>query len=882
MNKTPRRSFLKHAGQATAAGWLAGGLAAASTRIAIIRDDSDKPPSAIPVGWAIGQLRHALEGKGATCAVVASRAQAGEFQAAVIVGGQETDLPKEAFRLAPGKQNGKPAVRASASETRGLVYALTELADRVEHSGDPVAALTLAGPIQEKPANEIRSIAKAFVSEVEDKSWFYDRDYWRDYLSALVTNRFNRFSLAFGWGYDFPRGVVGDYLHFPYPYLLDVPGYKVRAVPLQEGERERNLEALRFIIEQATACGLDFQLALWTHAYQWTDSPRAQHRIEGLTPETHAAYCRDALALLLKTCPGIQGLTMRVHGESGIPEGSYDFWRTVFQGIVRAGRPIEIDMHAKGIDQKMIDVAMETGMPVKISPKYWAEHQGMGYHQAAIRELEMPRPGERVDGIFSLSNGSRRFLRYGYGDLFQRGRRYGVLFRMWAGTQRMLLWGDPAAAAAYGHASHFCGASGVELCEPLFFKGRQGTGRPGGRCGYADASLNPTGGDWRKYEYSYRVWGRLLYDPNADPDQWRRYLRSTFERAAAPAETALANASRVLPLLTTAHQPSASNLGYWVEVPANMPMMEGGAPVPYGDTPAPKRFGTVSPLDPEMFSSVEEHAAELLGGSTSGKYSPIEVAQFFEDSCDKAAQALEAAAGAVPSRRDPAFRRWEEDVLIQVALGRFYADKLRAGVLFDLYRRTGNESAHQRAVTAYRRARGTWAAMAERARGVYVADLTYGDAPVRRGHWIDRLPAIDQDLAAVESARFDATPELQERLKEAMERASGRPSRPSFSCTHTPVASYQPGKPVPVAVRVHGTPTAVTLRYRQLNQAERWQSIGMQPDGQVYRAAIPAAYTESPFALQYYFRLRQGPAAALYPGFNEVFANQPYFVMALG
>jgi hypothetical protein len=28
--------------------------------------------------------------------------------------------------------------------------------------------------------------------------------------------------------------------------------------------------------------------------------------------------------------------------------------------------------------------------------------------------------------------------------------------------------------------------------------------------------------------------------------------------------------------------------------------------------------------------------------------------------------------------------------------------------------------------------------------------------------------------------------------------------------------------------------------------------------------------------------LRQGPAASLYPGFNEVFANQPYFVLARG
>ena len=78
-----------------------------------------------------------------------------------------------------------------------------------------MAALTLAASFEEQPANRVRSIKRAFVSDVEDKSWFYDRDYWRDYLSYLVTNRFNRFSLAFGRGYDFPRGVTGDYLRIP-------------------------------------------------------------------------------------------------------------------------------------------------------------------------------------------------------------------------------------------------------------------------------------------------------------------------------------------------------------------------------------------------------------------------------------------------------------------------------------------------------------------------------------------------------------------------------------------------------------------------------------------------------------------------------------------
>lgn len=138
----------------------------------------------------------------------------------------------------------------------------------------------------------MRSIARAFVSDVEDKSWYYDKPFWRDYLTSLVTNRFNRFSLTFGLGYDFPRNVVGDYLHFPYPYLFEVPGYKVRAVPLDDTERDRNLEMLRFISEETALRGLQFQIGLWTHAYEWTDSPRSQHHIQGLTAETHGPYCR--------------------------------------------------------------------------------------------------------------------------------------------------------------------------------------------------------------------------------------------------------------------------------------------------------------------------------------------------------------------------------------------------------------------------------------------------------------------------------------------------------------------------------------------------------------------------------------------------------------
>ena len=92
---------------------------------------------------------------------------------------------------------------------------------------------------------------------------------------------------------------------------------------------------LRYISEQTVARGIDFQLGLWTHGYAWEEKPGVNYLIQGLTPQNHAEYCRDALASLLKACPSIQGVTFRIHGESGVSEGQYGFWKTVFDGVVR-------------------------------------------------------------------------------------------------------------------------------------------------------------------------------------------------------------------------------------------------------------------------------------------------------------------------------------------------------------------------------------------------------------------------------------------------------------------------------------------------------------------------------------------------------------------
>ena len=658
-----------------------------ANNISIVCDPADPIVASPPVQWALDQMRRALMSRGLVVLMCSRLDQAGAADLCIVVGSSASASARdlgvavpndaESLAIAPGRLAGREVLLACGRDVRGLVYALTEIGDAVALAENPAAALRPARAVVERPANTVRSVMRLFASDVEDKAWFNDRDFWRRYLSFLVSQRFNRFNLALGLGYDAPSGLRDTYFYFAYPFLLGVPGYDVRATGLPDAERDANLAMLRFISNEAIARGLDFQLGLWTHAYEWVNSPRANYNITGLTPQTHAPYCRDALALLLKACPAISGVTMRIHGESGVPEGSYDLWGTIFSGATRSGRRVGIDLHAKGMEQGTLDAAFATGLPITISPKFWAEHMGLPYHQAAIRPTELPQR-ERGRGAFAASEGARSFLRYGYGDLLSEDRRYAIVHRIWPGTQRLLLWGDPVFGAAYGRAFNFCGSAGCEIMEPLSFKGRKGSGLPGGRDGYADLTLRAAGDDFEKYRYTYRLWGRMLYNPDTAPDVWQRQLRLEYGAAAPAAEAALASAGRILPLLTTAHLPSAANNNFWPEMPVNMSIVSDAHPQPYTDTPTPKRFGFVSPLDPQLFARVDDFAGELLAEKVSAKYSPLEVATWLEDFAQASADKLAVAKTKTSDANSAGFRRFAIDTDVQIALGRFWAQKLRS------------------------------------------------------------------------------------------------------------------------------------------------------------------------------------------------------------
>lgn len=787
----------------------------------------------------------------------------------------------EAFTIARTSLNGTDTLVVVGADSRGLSYGLLELADVAELDDDPLAALQAVQPTSQRPATPLRGVLRTLTSDVQDLPWLHDRVLWDEYLTELATHRINRLHLALGMQYNYSHDidVQDNYLTLAYPFLVDVPGYDVRAGGVDDAERACNLDSLRFISSEAKRRGIHFQLGLWNHAYHFPDSDRIRYPITGLTPENHAEYCAAGLEQLLVSCPDIGGVTVRVHYEGGVHEPTHAFWGTVLSAIPRVGRPIELDMHSKGVDSRLVDAARSTGSQFNISAKYWAEHWGLPYHQASVRAEENPRPPR--EGLSTVTQNERRFTRYGYGDFLREDRDYDFVFRIWPGSQRVLLWGDPDLAAGIGRLGTIGGARGVELCEPLTFKGRKTTGTEGGRDPYIDESLRLERDPWKKYRYTYRLWGRLLYNPDADPSSWRRHLRHEFGAASEHVEAALGAASRILPLVTTTHGPSASCNFYWTEMYVNMPLAESAPTEHYTfDTPEPWTPGAVSPFDPQLFESIDTELDGVLAGRRSGRYTQTEVAEWLDRLAGESERELAAAVAESPDAAAPQFRRMQVDVAALAGLGRFFAEKTRAGLAYGLYDRTKDATHLTKAVAYYRAARDAYASVVDVTSGVYQPDITFGDRVAERGHWSDRLPAIEEDLSALEAqearVRAEGTSAESAALPPAVERGEQR-----AALVYELPSDFVPGEDLPLEVAVRGDEgVRVELYYRHLNQGQRWVTVTMDGEGERRTVSVPGDYTDSPYPLELYFIVTVSSGDAwIVPGLDQSLANQPYHVL---
>ena len=201
-----RRQFVKAAGLAASLG-IAGG---AQQGVSIVADPADAVAADAASRWAAKELADSLVSHGIAVrncerlaqvpagdlCIVAAGLAAQVAAGVVKSAGVRVAAVAESLVLAPGKAGGRGVLLAGGHDARGLVYALLDLADRVQTALDAagaLAALAIQKAVAETPANAIRGVNRLFTSDVEDKPWYNDSEMWPHYLTMLATQRFNRF-----------------------------------------------------------------------------------------------------------------------------------------------------------------------------------------------------------------------------------------------------------------------------------------------------------------------------------------------------------------------------------------------------------------------------------------------------------------------------------------------------------------------------------------------------------------------------------------------------------------------------------------------------------------------------------------------------------------
>jgi hypothetical protein len=814
------------------------------------------------IRWAVEELERAIADSG--------------LSLRVRVSGPVDELGAEGYSIDAGDP-----LAVAAGDVRSLVYALGELTEVVSDGGDPDSAVG-----RWTPATPVRGVMRLLSSEVEDERWFRDRGFWDRYLSELARDRVNRFTLSMGAGYDYliDQDYRDLYFQFPYPFWVDPVGWDVRAEGVSAEDRAANLDLLRFIGRTARARGIAFRLGIWNNAYDCgpLDGGPARFSITGLDGSTHAAYVRDALAALLQACPEIEGLTLRVHYEGGVPEPTHEFWQVVLSRLAEVDTLREIDVHAKGIDDRLMGVFAGTGKRFAVSTKFWAEHTGPSYHQASIRRrefapVEPPRAG-------TATTSHRNATRYSYADFLRRHRDYDVIFRIWPGSQRLLLWGDPASAAMLARAGTFGGSQGWDWFEPLSLKGKKGSGHESGRDLYRRDDLKLGIDDWRKYRYTLRLFGRLGYAPDAAPETWLRILRAEYGADAERVEAALASASRIIPLITAVHAPAAAQNMYWPEIYTDVPLITDPVPTPdrwkrqgwakdaSGDMDAPYLFHHVSPLDPVLYYGIHEHAKDQLTGTVDGRTTPLEVA----DELTRLASAVLAAAGERPDNEQASAQvvRALVDAVISARIGLFFAAKIRAGHELSVAEVAARPAAAARAVHHYEEAISQWDLLCEVA-DVYSEDLSFGQADYARGHWRDRRPAMAADLERLRERSADAGATE----GGAAAAVGGSAEMPSIAVEHDPATDVEiAGDTLRIRLQTGPGVWSVLLYRRPVDQSAAWSSDPMTASAESsWQVDVAAGTGEYP--TQYFFEVVGPDAARRWPGYDPVASRTPYFVV---
>ncbi len=123
---------------------------------------------------------------------------------------QKLDLSpaKESLLIKHVEIDTRPAIVLAGADATGLMYAESDVADRIAWSANNADVFSEVKDVKESPDAPERAVSIYTVQRAYFESRLYDAKYWEKFFDTLAENRFDRFVLIFGY-------ENGGFLAFP-------------------------------------------------------------------------------------------------------------------------------------------------------------------------------------------------------------------------------------------------------------------------------------------------------------------------------------------------------------------------------------------------------------------------------------------------------------------------------------------------------------------------------------------------------------------------------------------------------------------------------------------------------------------------------------------
>jgi hypothetical protein len=640
----------------------------------------------VEAAYAVRKLSEALTGSG----YILTPDEAGaDYQIHLQLADQL--LKEEAFEILPEAGT----IKVNGGDQRGLIYGALALVETLQNG----TFLSEVVPQKESPHLAFRGIKYNLPWETYRPSSALeqhiptakDLKYWEAFLDMMVRNRFNAISL---WN-----------LH-PYTFMIQPKNFP-KAGPWTEEEFKEWQHLYREIFRMAKERGLDTYIVHWSifvseafaenyDAAKVNFYPR--YYVPGDTSAIVKQYLRESVRQVLEEYPDLDGVGIS-HGEgmAGMTPLERQQWmdEVLIAGMLEADRPVKL-IHrvpfSSGLSSdpgvsKNVEVVTRAAME-RLDDRFdgpiWVEIKFNWSHAHSTPKLEKVHGGKLGDTYF-----------------VPEPKNYKITWQARNEDFFALRWGVPSFIrqhiAMNGAASYVGGYFvGSETYIPAL--------------DYFTADDQDVDWTWafeRQWLF-YKLWGRLLYDPDTPDEVFQDEFIRRYGPEAAPLLKAYELASSTQLRLACLYD------SRW-----DFTLYSEGFLALQGDT---TKYISVDQLirQPTMASnyiSVGDFVAGTLAGASfeESDITPLELIDLLEKDNKEALSLVEP----IPTGQNASLRYEVADVRIWANLGLHLAEKLKGAIALQTFRLNGEEAKKQEAVEHLSKALAFWDEVIAISRPIY-------------------------------------------------------------------------------------------------------------------------------------------------------------------